>query len=86
MKFGKILKLITKLKFLPQETIIIRGNKSRYGSIVGSNGAVIKNLKLKYKNTFITIPSKDISNNEIKIKGFFALQAVFDIIKMIQPN
>ena len=72
---------------MQNKSIVIAGDKSKYGLILGRNGHYLKSLKNKYSNKInIKIPLKNDQSNLITIEGQHAIEALFDIIKIIKPN
>ena len=66
-----------------KKMIIIRGNKNKYGLIVGAQGKKLNEIKTRY-NIDIYVPSKFDKSNEIKISGDEYLKAAFNIIEKIK--
>ena len=75
-----------ELEFLKDDGshIILRGNKKKYGLIVGKNGTYLNKIKQKFPNVILKIPHlRDVNNNNIEIKGINALQVAYNVIDII---
>ena len=78
-------KNVIELEFRSNKTIIVKGDKGRYGLIVGPKGATLNKLAYKYNNVKIDIPSRNVISNEISVQGDDALTVVCEIIERIKP-
>ena len=70
-----------------QNKVIVKGDKDKYGLIVGPRGTTLNKLSSKYNNVAITVPNKNVNSNEIIVKGGYeALSVVYEIIEIIKPK
>lgn len=72
-----------QLEFCKNNKIILRGDKTKYGLIVGPSGTTFTKLSNKYKTDKIYIPKKETNCNEIVVQGTNALTIVYDIMKIL---
>ena len=75
-----------ELEFLKDDGshIILRGNKKKYGLIVGKNGVYLNKIKQKFPNVILKIPHvRDVNNNNIEIKGINALKVAYNLIDIL---
>ena len=75
-----------EIEFCPNNTFIIKGNKDKYGALIGPKRSNLNYLLNRYKGVTINIPNRDDTTNKIIVKGDNGLNAVFDIIKKIKPQ
>ena len=75
-----------EIEFCPNNTFIIKGNKDKYGALIGPKRSNLNRLLNRYKGVTINIPNRDDTTNKIIVKGDNGLNAVFDIIEKIKPQ
>ena len=66
--------------------LIIRGDKSKYGLIIGEGGKTLTQIRKKCSKAKITIPEKDNYSNEIIIEGQDRNYALYEILHKIIPQ
>ena len=74
-----------QLEFI-RNKIIVKGDKDKYGLIVGPRGITLNKLSSRYNNVGITVPNKNVDSNEIIVEGYDALSVVCEIIEIIKPK
>ena len=63
--------------------IVLIGDKSKYGLIVGSKAKTLKSLQNKHKKVRITIPSREDKCEKIFLTGSDAFNVLCDILEII---
>ena len=78
-------KNLVNVYFKNNKNINIKGDKSKYGLLVGIQGKTIKSIKTRYPGININIPSKDEITNEIVVNGNNVFDTMCDILYVIKP-
>ena len=63
--------------------VLFRGDKSKYGLILGNKGNTIRNIKSRFQQASIFIPPKNNPSNVITINGTDAIHVLLEIINIM---
>ena len=69
--------------FKDSDTVLLSGNKFKYGLIVGKQGKMVQELRKKFNLTELKIPDKKTIDKTIVIKGEQCILAAYDIVNLL---